>query len=60
MFTEEALQRVIDMLSIKIIECKQEARELDCDNDIKDDLNLEIDQLDYVRDILDDVLKGKR
>ena len=57
---DNAVQRVIDILSIDIISYKQEARSLEPNAEEKDGINDIINELDYVRDILEDVLKGKR
>jgi len=57
---DNAIQRVIDILSIDIISYKQEARSLECNAEEKDCINDIIDELDYVRDVLEDILHGKR
>jgi len=52
MATERAIQRAIDILSVRIIEDKRYARELEPDDEEKDEINTGINELDEVRVIL--------
>lgn len=60
MATDRAIQRAIDILSVRIIEDKRYARELDPDDEEKDDINIAINELDEVRTLLGRLLnKGQ-